>query len=138
MTWSIAKPATTSARGQVVVTVTSQSCKSTNGNFEISDEVSQIASYPSKQKSVVGFNMLQTMPRGMDELQTHTNTTFQPIDLENDGYSSSASSLLSSKESLLSHADVESSNIIIMPVMVIEVANMKSNSQAGKPPWINS
>ena len=74
----------------------------------------------------------------MDELQTHTNTTFQPIDLENDGHSSSASSLLSSKESLLSHADVESSNIIIMPVMVIEVANMKSNSQAGKPPWINS
>jgi len=61
----------------------------------------------------------------MDELQTHTSPTFQPIDLEDDGYSSSASSLLSSKESLWSHAKVESSNTIIMPVMVIEVTNIE-------------
>ena len=36
-----------------------------------------------------------------------------------------ASSLLSSKESLLSHAEIESSNTVVMPVMVTEVTNIE-------------
>jgi len=29
-----------------------------------------------KQKSIAGFIMLQTIPHGMDELQTHANPSF--------------------------------------------------------------
>jgi len=61
----------------------------------------------------------------MDELQTHTNPTFYPFGLEDDGYSCSDSSLTSSKKSLSSHAEAESSDIIIMLVMVIEAANFE-------------
>jgi len=124
-TKSMAKVAASSAREQAVVIAVSQSRKSTNGDSKIADEVSQIASHSLKQKSIVGYNMPQTISRGMDELQTHTNLTFQPIDLEDYGYSSSASSLLSSKESLLLHDEVESSNTIIMPVMLTEVTNIE-------------
>jgi len=105
------------------VTAASQSCKITNGDSKVAVAISRIASHPLKQKYVVGFNMPQTIPCGMDKLQTHTNTNFQPINLEDDRYSSSASSLLSSKESLLSHAKIKSSNTIIMSVIVIEVTN---------------
>jgi len=86
----MAKAATSSARGQAIVTVTSKSRK---GNSKIADTVTQIASDALKQKSVAGFNMPQTIPRGMDELQTHTNPSFQPFNLVDDGYSSSDSSL---------------------------------------------
>jgi len=48
--------------------------------------------------------MPETIPRGMDDLQTHTNPTFQPFNFEDDGYSSSDSSLASSNGSLSSHA----------------------------------
>ena len=61
----------------------------------------------------------------MDELQTHTNTTFEPIDLEDDGYSSGASPLPSLRESLLSHAEIESPNTMIMSVMVTEVTSIE-------------
>jgi len=99
--------------------------KKTNGDSKIADRVSQIASHPLKQKSVAGSNMPQNIPRRMDELQTHTNTTFQPIDLEHDGYSSGASPLLSSRESLLSHVEIESPSTIIMSVMVTKVTSIK-------------
>ena len=61
----------------------------------------------------------------MDELQTHTNTTFQPIDLEDDGYSSSDSSAATPKESPASYAEIESPNTIIMSVMVTEVTSIE-------------
>jgi len=125
MTWSVAKAAVTSTTQQAVVTATPQSCKKTNGDSKIADGVSQIASHPLKQKSVAGSNMPQTIPRRMDELQTHTNTTFQPMDLEHDGYSSGASPLLSSRKSLLSHAQIESPNTIIMSVMVTVVTSIE-------------
>jgi len=45
--------------------------------------------------------------------------------LEDDGYSSGASSQLSSKESLFSHDETNSSNTVVMLVMVIEVTNIE-------------
>ena len=57
--------------------------------------------------------MPQTIARAMDELQTHTNPAFQPFNFEDDGYSSKDSSLASSKVSLSSSAEAESSNTII-------------------------
>jgi len=69
--------------------------------------------------------MPQTIPRGMDELQTHTSPTFQPFNLEDDGYSSSISSLLLLKESPFSHVEAESSNTVIMPVTVPEVTDIE-------------
>jgi len=112
------------------VTATSQSRKKTNGDSKIADGVSQIASYPLKQKSAAGSNMPQTIPCRMDELQTHTNTTFQPIDLEDDGYSSSDSSTATPKESPASYAEIESPNTIIMSVMVTELTSIEEQLQA--------
>jgi len=106
ITRSMAKATARSATKQAVVTATSQSCKKINGDSKIANEVSKIASYPLKQKSVAGSNMPQTIPCRMDELQIHTNTTFQPIDLEDDGYSSSNSSAATPKESPASYAEL--------------------------------
>jgi len=61
----------------------------------------------------------------MDELQTHTNPAFQPINFEVDGYSSSDSSLASLKGSLFSRVEAESFDTIIMPAMVIAATNLK-------------
>jgi len=61
----------------------------------------------------------------MDELQAHTNPGFQPFGLEDDGYSSSNSYAATPKESPSSHVEVESSDIIIMLVMMIGAANIK-------------
>jgi len=66
----------------------------------------------------------------MDKLQTHTNATFQPIDLKDGGYSSGASSQLSSKESLFSHVETESPDTVVMSLMLTEVTTLKSNLQA--------
>ena len=96
------------------------------------DGVTQIALDALKQRSVTGFNMPQTIPRGMDELQTHTNPAFQPFNLANDGYSSSDSSLSSSKESLFLHAEVESSDTVVMPVMVTNATNIKEQRESMK------
>jgi len=57
MTRSTAKAAATSATKQAIVKATAQSRKKTNGGSKIADGVSQIASYPLKQKSVAGSNM---------------------------------------------------------------------------------
>ena len=121
----MAKAAASSAREQVIVIVTSKSRKFPNGDSKITYGVTQIALDALKQKSVVGFNMPQTISHGMDELQTHTNPAFQPFNPADDGYSSSDSSLSTLKESLFFHAEAESSDNVVMPVMVIEVANVE-------------
>jgi len=69
--------------------------------------------------------MPQTISRGMDELQTHTNPTFQLFNFEDDGYSSYDTSLASSKGSLFSHVKIEFSDTVIMPVMVTAATNFK-------------
>ena len=79
MTRSMAKATVSSAKEPAVATATSKLRNAPNGNSKIVDGVTQIASDALKQKSVVGFNMPQTIPRGMDELQTHTNPAFQPL-----------------------------------------------------------
>ena len=61
----------------------------------------------------------------MDELKIHTNPTFQPFNLADDGYLSSDSSLSSSKELLFLHAEAESSDTTIMLVMATEAANVE-------------
>jgi len=68
--------------------------------------------------------MPQTIRHTLHELQTHTNPTSHPFGLEDDAYSSGDFSLVSSKESLFSHAKAETSNTIIMLVIVIRVANL--------------
>jgi len=65
------------------------------------------------------------IPRGMAELQTHTNPAFQPFNLTDDGYSSNDSSLSTSKDSLFFHAEAESSNTVVMPVIVTEAASVE-------------
>ena len=69
--------------------------------------------------------MPQTMPRGMDELETYTNPTFQPFGLEDGGYLNSDSSSTSSKKSLSFHAEAEFSDTAFMPVMVTEATNFE-------------
>jgi len=72
----MAKAAASSAKEPAVATTTSKFRNALNGNSKIANGVTQIASDALKQKSVVGFNMPQMIPHGMDELQTHTNPTF--------------------------------------------------------------
>jgi len=69
--------------------------------------------------------MPKTISHGMDGLQTHTNPACQPFNLANDGYLSSNSSLLSSKESLFLHIEAESSDTVAMLVMITEAANIE-------------
>jgi len=121
----MAKGAASFARKQAIVTATSKARKVATGDSKIANGVTQIAFDALKQKSVASFNMPQTIPRGMDELQIHTNPAFQPFNLADDGYSSNDSSLSSSKESLFLHAETESFNTVVMPVMVIEAANVE-------------
>jgi len=109
----------------LIVTATSKARKFPNGGSKIADAVTQIASEALKQKFIASFNMPQTIPRGIDELQTHTNPAFQPFNLADDGCSSSDSSLSSSKESLFLPAKAEFSDTVVMPVMVIEAANVE-------------
>ena len=116
---------TKAAGEQSIVAVPSQSHKIQNLGSKVSDGVNQIASNVLKQKSVAGFIIPQTIPRGMDELQTHTNPAFQPFNFEDDGYSSSDASLASSKGSLFSHVKIEFSDTVIMPVMVTAATNFK-------------
>jgi len=68
----------------------------------------------------------------MDELQIHTNPAFQPFNFEDAGYSSSDSSLASSKGSLSSYAEAESSNTVIMPVMVTSATNFEEQLESMK------
>jgi len=91
----------------------------------VSNGVDQSSVHSLKQMSIVDFNLSQIIPHSMDELQAHTNTTFQPFGLKDDGYWSSSSFVATPKESPSSHGKVESSNAFIMPVMVTEVTNFK-------------
>jgi len=79
----------------------------------VSNGVNKIISHAVKIKFVAGFNISQTIPCGMDELQAHTNPAFQPFNFEDNSYSSSDSSSKSSKESLSSHAKAESSKAML-------------------------
>ena len=69
--------------------------------------------------------MPQMIPYGMDELQTHTNPTFKPFGFQANVYSSSDSSSTSSKKSLSIYAEVESSDTVIMLVIMMEVVTFK-------------
>jgi len=69
--------------------------------------------------------MPQAIPRGMDELQTHTKPAFPRFNCEDDGYSSSYSFLASSKGSFSSHAEAESFDTVIMPVMMTGTTNFE-------------
>jgi len=62
----MAKAAASSTREQAIVTVTSKSRRVPNGDSKIADGITQIAYDPLKQKSVIGFNMPQTIPYEMD------------------------------------------------------------------------
>jgi len=68
----------------------------------------------------------------MDELQTHANPTFQPFNFEDDAYSSSDSSLASSKGSPSSHVEAESLNTVIMLVMVTKATNFEDQPASMK------
>ena len=68
--------------------------------------------------------MKKTLPYGLDEFQAYTNPVFQPFGEEDDNYSSSDSSPTSPRDSLSLFIEVESSNIVIMPVMVTEAINL--------------
>jgi len=125
MTRSMTKAATTITREQIIVAAPSQSLKIQNLGSKVSNGVNQIASNVLKQKFVIVFIMPQTIPHGMDELQIHTNPAFQPFNFEDDGYSSNDSSLASSKGLVSSHAEAESSNTVIMPVMVTAATNVE-------------
>jgi len=116
MTRSMTKAATVITGQQSIMATPSQSHKIQNLGFMVSDGVNQIASNILEQKSITGFIMPKTIPRGIDELQTHTNPAFQPFNFEDDGYTSSDSSLASSRGSLSSHVEAESSDTVIMLV----------------------
>ena len=74
-----------------------------------------------------------TLPYALDEFHAYSNNVFQPFDEEDDDYGGSDSSPISPRDWLFSQVEVESSNTIIMPVMVTgainfeeELANMKA------------
>ena len=121
----MAKAAAISAIEQPVVTVPSQSHKIQNFSFKVSNGVDQSTAQPLKQKSTAVFDLPQIIPRGMDELQDHINLGFKPFGLKDDGYSSSDFFAATPKESAASHVEVESSDTVIMPVMVTDAANIK-------------
>jgi len=58
-----------------------------NLDSKVPNGVNQIAYHALKKKSIADFNMSQTIPYWMDELQSHIHSTFQPLNLEDDGYS---------------------------------------------------
>ena len=68
----------------------------------------------------------------MDELQTHTNPTFQHFDTKDACNSCGNFSLGSSKGSLFSYAEAKSSDTVIMPFMVNEVANFEEELESMK------
>ena len=125
MITSMAQGTATISVEQSMVTTLSRSPKIQNLDCKVLDGVSQIASHVLKQKSIANFHMPPIIPRGMDELQIHANPSFQPFNVEDNGYSSSDSFLLSSKESLFLQDEVKSSHIVCMSVKVTRVANFK-------------
>ena len=124
MTRSMAKAPTAIAIKQSAGTVPSQSRKTPSLDSNLPKGVNKITSHPLKQRSVVGFKMHQTIPQGIDELQTQANPTFQHFDVEDHGYTSSDSSPASPRE-LVGQLETESSNSVIVPVIVTEVTNVE-------------
>ena len=60
----------------------------------------------------------------MDGLQAQANPTFQPFDAYDHSYTSSGSSPASLRESV-TQSETESSNSVIMPIMVMEATNVE-------------
>jgi len=65
--------------------------------------------------------MQQIVSYGANGLQIYADPTHQSFGMEDHGYTSNGSSPTSLRESLFSLLETESSNTIIMSVMVIEV-----------------
>jgi len=61
----------------------------------------------------------------MDEFQTYINPVFQPFGAEDDSYDNSDSSATSPRDFHFSQSETESSNRVVMPVMVIEAINLE-------------
>ena len=111
---------------QQVVAPTLQSRKTQNFGFNLpADGVDQIACLPNlKLKTLAIFNIKEVLPCGLEKFQTYINPVFQSISEEDDDYGSSDSSPTSSRDSLFSHVEVESSDTVIMPVMVTKAINL--------------
>ena len=105
---------------QQVTTPTLQSHETQKFGSNLSvNEVNQTVCLPKlKLKPLAIFNMRKTLPHGLEEFQTYINPIFQSISEEDDDYGSSDSSPISPRESLFSQVEVESSDTMIMPVMV--------------------
>jgi len=61
----------------------------------------------------------------MDEFQTYINPAFQRFGAEDDNYDGSDSSLTTSRDLHFFQSETESSNTVVMPVMVIEAINLE-------------
>jgi len=90
------------------------------------DGVNQNAYLPSfKLKSLDVFNISKTLSCRLDEFQAYTNPIFQPFCEEDDNYGSNNSSLASPRDSFFAQVELESSNAIIILVLVIEATNLE-------------
>ena len=77
-----------------------------------------------KLKPLVVINKRKTLPCRLHEFQAYTNFVFQPFDKGDDDYGSTDSSPTSPRDSLFSQVEVESSDTILMPVMVTEAIDL--------------
>jgi len=127
MTRSMTKAAAFITLKQQVVPPTLQSRKTQKfGSNLPSDGVNQTTCLPNlKLKPLAIFNIRKILPCGLDKFQTYINPVFQPFSEEDDEYGSSDSSPTSSRDLVFSQVEVESSDIVIMPVMMIETINLE-------------
>ena len=127
MTRSMTKVAASITLKQQAVAPTLQSRKTQNFGFNLlADGVNQTACLPNlKLKTLAIFNIKKALPCGIEKFQTYINPIFQPISEEDDDYGSSSSSPTSSRDSVFSQVEVESSDTVIMPVMVTETVNLE-------------
>jgi len=127
MNRSITKAAASITLKQQVIAPTLQSRKTQKfGSNLPTNGVNQTTCLPKwKLKPLAIFNMRKTLPYGLDEFQSYINPAFQPFDEEDDDYGSSNSALTSPRDSLFSQVEVESSDTIVMPVMVIDAINLE-------------
>jgi len=78
-----------------------------------------------KLKTLAIFNIRKTLPCELEKFQTYSNPIFQPFNEADDDYGGSDSLPTSSRDSVFSQVEVESSDIITMPVMGIETINLE-------------
>ena len=92
----------------------------------LTDGVNWITRLPNlKLHSLTVFNIRKTLPHGIDEFQTSINPVFQPFCEEDDNYDGSDYSPPSPRDLHFSQSESESSNTVVMPVVVIEAVNLK-------------